>query len=97
MASSTPVVAIPTYHLAAGRVSGWHRGGYAVPEGYVQCLQRAGAVPVLLPPAPAISAAELLRGFDGLLLAGGGDLDPALYGARSHPEVYGVDPDRDRS
>lgn len=63
----------------------------------MQCLQRAGAVPVLLPPAPAISAEELLGAVDGLLLAGGGDLDPALYGAPPHSEVYGVDPARDRA
>jgi putative glutamine amidotransferase len=38
---------------------------------------------------------ELLEGFDGLLLAGGGDIDPNRYGADPHPDQYGVDPDRD--
>jgi putative glutamine amidotransferase len=90
-------VAIPTYHLAAGRVLGWIRGGYAVPEGYVAALDRAGGRPVLLPPADGPPPGELLSAFDALLLAGGGDVEPARYGAPSHPEVYGVDPVRDEA
>ena len=38
---------------------------------------------------------ELLERFDGLLLAGGGDIEPARYGAADHPAQYGTDPDRD--
>lgn len=97
MPPSPLVVAIPTYHLAAGRVRGWHRGGYAVPEGYVHCLERAGAVPFLVPPVVASSPEQVLRNVDALLLAGGGDVEPGRYGARPHPEVYGVDPVRDEA
>lgn len=96
--ASTPLVAIPTYHLHAGRVVDWARGGYAVPEGYVASLERAGMRPLLLPPTPGLSPEEALAPFDGLLLAGGGDVDPARYGAGPpHPAVYGVDPDRDEA
>jgi putative glutamine amidotransferase len=49
----------------------------------------------MLVPAGGGLAAEVLEPFDGLVLLGGGDVDPARYGAVSHPEVYGVDPDRD--
>lgn len=91
-----PLVAIPAYHLHAGRVIDWARGGYAVPEAYVAALQRAGLRAVLLPPAPGDDPAEVLAPFDGLLLAGGGDVAPERYGAEStHPAVYGVDPERD--
>ncbi|HXF35907.1 MAG TPA: gamma-glutamyl-gamma-aminobutyrate hydrolase family protein, partial [Actinomycetota bacterium] len=38
---------------------------------------------------------EILRPFDGLLLLGGGDVEPARYGGPRHAEVYGVEPDRD--
>ncbi|MGI8685455.1 MAG: gamma-glutamyl-gamma-aminobutyrate hydrolase family protein [Acidimicrobiales bacterium] len=93
-----PLIAIPTYHLPAGRVVDWARGGYAVPEGYVSSVDRAGLRPVLLPPASGIGADELLAPFDGLLLAGGGDVDPARYGGgEPHPAVYGVDPVRDEA
>lgn len=98
MGSSTPLVAVAAYHLAAGRVVDWARGGYAVPEGYVTCLRRAGARPLLLPPAPDVQAEDLLAPFSGLLLAGGGDVEPARYGATEvHHSVYGVDHVRDEA
>lgn len=98
MGASTPLVAVAAYHLAAGRVADWARGGYAVPEGYVAALRRAGARPLLLPPAPDVAAEDLLAPFDGLLLAGGGDVEPLRYGAtRAHPAVYGVDRVRDEA
>ncbi|MGH9282944.1 MAG: gamma-glutamyl-gamma-aminobutyrate hydrolase family protein, partial [Acidimicrobiales bacterium] len=89
---------MPTYHLAAGRVLDWARGGYAVPEGYVASLRRAGARVALLPPDLDTSPADLLEPFDGLLLAGGGDVDPDRYAGRPHhPAVYGVDAVRDEA
>ena len=90
-----PLVAVPTYHLAPERVQRWRRGSFALPEAYVAELRRAGARPLLLPPGGSGPAADLLEPFDGLLLAGGGDLDPASYGAAPHPAVGPVDPDRD--
>ncbi|MDP9070076.1 MAG: gamma-glutamyl-gamma-aminobutyrate hydrolase family protein [Actinomycetota bacterium] len=97
MKPTCPLVAIPTYHLPAGRVLGWMRGGYAVPDGYVAAVERAGALPVLLPPADGPPAEEVLLAFDALLLAGGGDVEPARYGAQPHPQVYGVDSVRDEA
>lgn len=92
-----PLVAIPAFHLAAGRVADWSRGGYAVPEAYVTAVHRAGARAVLVPTLNIEDPTAALAPFDGLLLAGGGDVDPARYGAGPHPEVYGVDPARDEA
>jgi putative glutamine amidotransferase len=89
-----PLVAISTYHLGTGQVRTWD-GAYALPEKYVAVLRRAGARTALLPPAQPSPAEELLAPFHGLLLAGGGDLDPARYGAAAHPALGGVDSDRD--
>jgi putative glutamine amidotransferase len=91
---TAPLVAIPTYHLGAGQVGNWE-GAYALPEPYVAALTAAGARTVLLPPAQPDGAEGLLAPFDGLLLAGGGDIEPARYGAADHPTQYGTDPDRD--
>lgn len=90
-----PLVAIPTYHLADGRVRGWVRGGFGMPEGYVHALRRSGARPVLLPAPDPDDAETLLGQFDALLLAGGGDVEPSRYGETMHPSMYGVDTDRD--
>jgi putative glutamine amidotransferase len=46
---------------------------------YTEALRRAGAVAVIIPPQPE-NAAALIAELDGVLLAGGADCDPALYG-----------------
>src|SRR6185436_2248318 len=60
---------------------------------YVDALRRAGAIPMLIPPQPE-NAAELVSELDGLLLAGGDDCDPAVYGEAPHPSVEPMDPRR---
>jgi putative glutamine amidotransferase len=68
------------------------------PRSYVSAVQAAGGLAVLLPPddAAAEDPDELLDRLDGLLLAGGTDVDPAAYGARPHPELGNTVPERDR-
>ncbi|MCC7360039.1 MAG: gamma-glutamyl-gamma-aminobutyrate hydrolase family protein [Anaerolineales bacterium] len=62
----------------------------------VQGVERAGGWPVLVPPGLAESTLRgLLARLDGLLLSGGGDVDPACYGAPPHPLAAGLDPARD--
>src|SRR5215212_6291753 len=60
---------------------------------YVESLKRAGAVPVLIPPQPE-NVAEVIENLDGILLAGGDDCDPELYGEERHPTVDPMDPRR---
>jgi putative glutamine amidotransferase len=63
---------------------------------YLFAIQQAGGVPVALPPQlSAASLSRLTRGLDGLLLTGGGDVDPALFGEAPHPTVDEVAPARD--
>jgi putative glutamine amidotransferase len=68
------------------------------PRSYSLSLQRAGAIALLLPPDDALAEApdELLDLLDGLLLAGGSDVDAGSYGARPHPETANTWPERDR-
>ena len=91
---TAPLIAIPTYHLAPGRVGSWG-GAYALPEPYVTALRAAGARVALLPAFQTGRPEELLEVVDGLLLAGGGDIEPARYGSADHPAQDGTDPDRD--
>jgi putative glutamine amidotransferase len=95
MTPPAPLVGIPSYHLAHGRVSGWVTGGFALPERYVSALRRAGVRPIILPGHDPSPPEEVLAPLTGLVLAGGGDVDPCRYGAEADPSVYGVDVERD--
>ncbi len=90
-----PLIALPAARVASGRIEGWGPGAYAVAETYVAALRRAGARPVLLTSPEEDAAEEVLAPFAGLVLAGGGDIDPRRYALRQDEHVYGVDPDRD--
>lgn len=70
--------------------------GAELAEGYWHSIERAGATPLLLVPtddtATLISQVEQL---DGLLLSGGGDINPILIGEEPIPELGGINPRRD--
>lgn len=93
--SGRPEIALVSYHLRPGRVSFWQVGGYGVPENYVDAVRRAGGRATLILPGDDRPPGALLVRFDGLLLIGGGDVEPGRYGASDHGTVYGVEPDRD--
>src|SRR6476660_5831119 len=90
-----PLIAVPAYRLEPGRVARWPEGGYGVPAPYLEALSRAGARTAILWPGEVADPDELLAPFDGLLLVGGGDIDPARYGAVLGAHDYAVDPERD--
>ncbi len=63
---------------------------------YLAAVQDAGGVPVPLPPQlDARSLSALAERLDGLLLTGGGDLDPALFNEPPHPTLLEVSRARD--
>jgi putative glutamine amidotransferase len=92
---SRPLIAIPAYRLDRGRVTRWEQGALAVPEKYVDSVTRAGGRAVLLTSPDDGDPAEILEPFDGLMLIGGGDIDPFLYGTEPHEKIYGINRDRD--
>jgi len=82
-----PIIGITTYSRnEAGEVS--------LPGAYLDAVQLAGGIPILLPPHLA-AVDRILEKIDGLILTGGGDIDPTLYGGIHHPTVYLVDAERD--
>lgn len=62
---------------------------------YVDAVTIAGGLPVLLPTVGEDLAEEAVGSLDGLILSGGGDIDPACYGAEPAPETDGIDRARD--
>lgn len=69
---------------------------FALPAHYIDAVRRAGGIPVLLPPGETYDA-QLLDRLDGLILSGGGDVNPSLYHGLHHETIYMVDPERDQS
>jgi putative glutamine amidotransferase len=90
-----PLIAVPAYRLAPGRVERWPDGGYGVPAPYLDALRRAGARTAIVAPGEVSEPDEVLAPFDGLLLVGGGDVDPTRYGIELGAHDYGVDAERD--
>lgn len=65
-------------------------------EAYARAILKAGGIPLLIPIGLSLAQLrELFHRLDGILLVGGGDLDPALFNGEAHPRVYDVDAARD--
>ena len=68
---------------------------YSVRHEYVRSVEKAGGLPVVLVPGDGALLAPLLARLDGLVVSGGVDVAPALYGAEAHPTVTAVSDERD--
>ena len=90
-----PIIGITTWPRPVDLL-GTPQHNQTVPTSYVSSVRRAGGTPVLLPVAPDDAVDDLLDAVDGVVLTGGGDLEPARYDAEIAPETDRVDPDRDR-
>jgi putative glutamine amidotransferase len=88
-----PLIGITGRVLAQGRISRWERDGVASPRAYCDGVERAGGFAVVLPPVELgpEAARERVAALDGLVLSGGGDVNPSRYGQDRAPETYGVD------
>lgn len=68
---------------------------HALRADYLRSVEQAGAIPVALPPLPPADVSPLLDRLDGVLLSGGVDVDPCLYGEAPHPKLGRVNRRRD--
>jgi putative glutamine amidotransferase len=89
MIQRRPIIGITTY----GRND---KGLFGIDVEYVEAIRRAGGIPVLLPPGESYQD-ELLERLDGLIISGGGDVQPIHYQGADHAAIEYVDPERDAS
>jgi putative glutamine amidotransferase len=91
-----PVIGICTV-LERARWSVWDQEAFLLPRSYIRAVQAAGGLALMIPPDERIKEDpdEVLDLVDGLILAGGADVDPASYGAEPHEETHGTVPERD--
>ncbi len=94
--SKRPLIGITAFETKYPRPP--HSPLYATGQRYVRAIEDAGGLPVILSPALGHETLRaIFERLDGLLLSGGGDVDPALYGEEAHPTIWGLDMNRDRA
>jgi putative glutamine amidotransferase len=91
-----PAIGICTA-LEQARWGVWDQQAALLPMNYLAAVRLAGGMALMLAPDPALTLNpdEALDHVDGLMLAGGADIDPATYGAEPHPRTVGTVPERD--
>jgi len=95
-ASSLPVIGITTY-LQQAQTGIWDVQASFLPQVYFDSVTKSGGIAVLLPPQPVSDdiVAGVLGRIDGLIVAGGRDVDPARYGQEPHPTTDAPSLERD--
>jgi putative glutamine amidotransferase len=85
--------------LERARWTVWDQEAFLLSRSYVDALQAAGAIAVMLPPDEWLAdhPEDGLDALDALVLAGGADIDPAGYGTAPHPKTVNTRPERDRA
>jgi putative glutamine amidotransferase len=91
---SAPLVGVTTY-LERAQQGVWDVRAAFLPEQYLTGVTSAGGIALLLPPQDPDTADAAIAGLDGLILSGGADVAPELYGAERHPTTDPARVDRD--
>ena len=91
-----PLIGVTTY-LEQSQTGDWDVPASFLPKVYLDAVTNAGGIAILLPPQPvdAEIATSVVNSLDGLIIAGGKDVDPARYGQPAHPTTDTPRLDRD--
>ncbi|MFI1538039.1 gamma-glutamyl-gamma-aminobutyrate hydrolase family protein [Streptomyces anandii] len=90
-----PLIGVSTYLEAGARWGVWELEAVLLPAGYPRLVQRAGGLAAMLPPDEPERAAGAVARLDGLVIAGGPDVEPFRYGAEPGPRTGPPSPARD--
>jgi putative glutamine amidotransferase len=91
---SKPLIGVTTY-LEPATWGVWHMPAAVLPAGYSRLVQAAGGLATLLPPDDPALAESVVARLDGLVIAGGADVEPVRYGATPDPRTGPPARDRD--
>jgi len=93
-----PLVAVTGRPIPAGRIKGWARDAVGIQRAYLEAVRRSDALAVMIDPIELdpVAARELVTSCDAIVLTGGPDVDPSLYGEEPNEAVYGTDIVTDR-
>ncbi|MDT0389978.1 gamma-glutamyl-gamma-aminobutyrate hydrolase family protein [Streptomyces sp. DSM 41921] len=89
------MIGVSTYLESGARWGVWELEAALLPVGYPRLVQRAGGLAAMLPPDDPQRAAEAVARLDGLVIAGGPDVEPVRYGAEREPRTGPPAPERD--
>ncbi|MES9622346.1 gamma-glutamyl-gamma-aminobutyrate hydrolase family protein [Streptomyces tuirus] len=89
------MIGVSTYLESGARWGVWELEAALLPVGYPRLVQRAGGLAAMLPPDDTRYAAEAMARLDGLVIAGGPDVEPVRYGAEREPRTGPPAPERD--
>ncbi|MEU8470352.1 gamma-glutamyl-gamma-aminobutyrate hydrolase family protein [Streptomyces sp. NPDC029006] len=90
-----PLIGVSTYLEARTRWGVWELEAALLPAAYPRLVQRAGGLAVMLPPDTPGRAPAAVARLDGLVIAGGPDVDPSRYGAERSARTGPPAPERD--
>jgi putative glutamine amidotransferase len=91
-----PIIGCTTYHKVAAQANPIDI--YGLMPSYIEAIKAAGGIPILIP--LGLGEEDLQTVFDridGILLPGGGDIEPGQYNGRAHIKMWGIDEERDRT
>ncbi len=89
-----PLIGVTTY-LERAQQGVWDVRAAFLPEQYLTGVTASGGIALLLPPQNPEAADAAIAGMDGLILSGGADVAPELYGEERHPLTDPARVDRD--
>lgn len=81
-----PLIGVSTY-LDEAQWGRWRMRAVLLPAGYARLVRDSGGIAVLLPPGDPPAAADAVARLDGIVVAGGPDVEPVRYGERPHPRT----------
>ncbi|GHD24270.1 gamma-glutamyl-gamma-aminobutyrate hydrolase [Streptomyces violarus] len=84
---SRPLIGVSTYLESGARWGVWELEAALLPAGYPRLVRRAGGLAAMLPPDDPLHAADIVARLDGLVIAGGPDVEPVRYGAEREPRT----------